>query len=113
MLFQLQLRVFYSLHDSRTPAIIGGVTMIFNVAVNYVALAVLQGGNVVVRPRHRLRPRQPGRHIVARRILSLRLRGLDGRPIGRTLVRMHVATLPAAILAVSLVGLLIRNPYTR
>ena len=41
--------------------------------------------------------------MLAWRILSRRMRGLDGYRIGRSLVRMHAATLPAALLAV-LVG---------
>ena len=38
--------------------------------------------------------------IISWRILSRRLRGLDGYRIGRSLVRMHAATLPAALIAV-------------
>ena len=34
MLFQLLLRVFYAMHDSKTPALIGVVTMVTNVAAN-------------------------------------------------------------------------------
>ena len=45
--FQLQLRVFYSMHDSRTPALIGVVTMIVNVGTCYLALALLPPGIVV------------------------------------------------------------------
>ena len=47
MIFQLQLRVFYSLHDSKTPALIGLVTMIVNIVANLIALSVLP-------PRHEL-----------------------------------------------------------
>jgi putative peptidoglycan lipid II flippase len=43
--------------------------------------------------------------LLASRILTRRLRGLDGYRIGRSLVRMHAATLPAALIAV-LVGML-------
>ncbi len=48
--------------------------------------------------------------LIAWRILSRRLRGLDGYRIGRSLVRMHAATLPAALLAI-LVGLVTGNAY--
>ncbi|HMH94835.1 MAG TPA: murein biosynthesis integral membrane protein MurJ, partial [Streptosporangiaceae bacterium] len=34
MLFQLLLRVFYATHDSRTPALIGVVTMVINITAN-------------------------------------------------------------------------------
>ena len=39
MIFQLQLRVFYSVHDSKTPALIGLATMIVNIVANLIALA--------------------------------------------------------------------------
>ena len=42
-IFQLQLRVFYALHDSRTPALIGVVTMIVNVATCYRRSAAAAG----------------------------------------------------------------------
>ena len=42
MMFQLQLRVFYSLHDSKTPAIIGLATMIMNIAANLIALSLFR-----------------------------------------------------------------------
>ena len=43
--------------------------------------------------------------VLAWRILTRRLRGLDGYLIGRSLVRMHAATLPAALIAI-LVGMI-------
>ena len=54
MVFQLQLRVFYSMHDSKTPALIGLVTMTVNIVANLIALSVAsrrRGGS-----RRRLRP---------------------------------------------------------
>jgi putative peptidoglycan lipid II flippase len=99
MLFQLLLRVFYALHDSRTPALIGVVTMIVSSAASLLvalllppvdrveALGVAFGlGNVVGT-------------VIAWRVLSRRLGGMDGRQIGRSLARMHVAALPAALFA--------------
>jgi putative peptidoglycan lipid II flippase len=108
MIFQLQLRVFYALHDSKTPALIGLVTMTVNIVANLIALHldrdVVAGlgvgfglANVVGM-------------LLAWRILTRRLRGLDGYRIGRSLVRMHAATLPAALIAV-LVGILSGNAY--
>ncbi len=41
MLTQLQLRVFYSFHENRTPAIIGMVMLIVGVIGDLVALNVL------------------------------------------------------------------------
>jgi putative peptidoglycan lipid II flippase len=48
--------------------------------------------------------------LITWRILGRRLRGLDGYRIGRTLVRMHAATLPSALVAI-LVGLVFSNAY--
>jgi putative peptidoglycan lipid II flippase len=106
MIFQLQLRVFYALHDSKTPALIGLVTMTVNIVANLFALRlhhdVVAGlgvgfglANVVGM-------------LIAWRILTRRLRGLDGYLIGRSLVRMHAATLPAALIAI-LVGIITSN----
>ncbi len=61
MLFQLLLRVFYALHDSKTPALIGVATMVTNVGANLIALAVFppeRGGRCA---RRWLRAREPGR----------------------------------------------------
>ena len=95
MLFQLLLRVFYALHDSRTPALIGLLTMAVNIA---------------------RQPHRPGRAathaawspglgagfgaanlvgaVAGWWILSRRIGGLDGRRIGGSLVKMHVAAIP-------------------
>jgi putative peptidoglycan lipid II flippase len=101
MFFQLQLRVFYSLHDSRTPALIGVATMITNIAVNYLALALLPSRDVVAGLGLGFGLANLVGAIVAGRILSLRLGGLDGSAVTQTLVRMHVATIPAAVFALA------------
>jgi putative peptidoglycan lipid II flippase len=46
--------------------------------------------------------------VISWRILTRRLRGLDGYRICRSLVRMHAAALPAALLAI-VVGILSAN----
>jgi putative peptidoglycan lipid II flippase len=101
MFFQLQLRVFYALHDSRTPALIGLATMITNIAVNYLALALLPSRDVVAGLGLGFGLANLVGAIVAGRILSLRLGGLDGAAVTQTLVRMHVATIPAAVFALA------------
>ena len=101
MFFQLQLRVFYALHDSRTPAIIGGVTMVINIAVNYVALGLLPAHDVVAGLGIGFGVANLVGAIIGGRILGVRLGGLDGPAVTQTLVRMHVATLPAAIFALA------------
>jgi putative peptidoglycan lipid II flippase len=108
MIFQLQLRVFYALHDSKTPAIIGVVTMVVNITANIVALDTLSHAAVVAALGVGFGLANLVGMVIAWRILSRRLRGLDGYFISRSLVRMHAATLPAALLAV-LAGILTEN----
>ena len=111
MMFQLQLRVFYSVRDSKTPALIGLVTMTVNIVANLLALAVLHHKpELVVGLAAGFGLSNVAGTLIAWRLLATRLRGLDGFRIGRSLVRMHAATLPAALLAV-LVGLLVGNAY--
>jgi putative peptidoglycan lipid II flippase len=99
--FQLQLRVFYALHDSRTPALVGTVTMIINVAANYAALAVLPPGQVVAGLGLGFGLANVAGTGLAWLLLRRRLGGLGGRDIGRSLLRMHAAAAPAAALALA------------
>jgi putative peptidoglycan lipid II flippase len=101
MLFQLLLRVFYSLHDSRTPALIGVVTMVTGVGANLLALAIFPPSEVVAALGAAFGLANLVGTAVAWRVLGRRLGGLAGRQIGRSLVRMHVAALPAAIFALA------------
>jgi len=111
MIFQLQLRVFYSVHDSKTPALIGLVTMTVNIVANLTALSMLHHtADMVVGLAAGFGLSNVAGALIAWRILARRLRGLDGYRIGRSLVRMHAAALPAALLVV-LVGLLAGNAY--
>jgi putative peptidoglycan lipid II flippase len=110
MIFQLQLRVFYSVHDSKTPALIGLVTMVVNIVANLIALGMLHKSELVAGLGAGFGIANLVGLIITWRILSTRLRGLDGYRIGRTLVRMYAATLPAALLAI-LVGLVTSNAY--
>ncbi len=105
MVFQLQLRVFYSLHDSKTPAVIGLVTMAVNIVANLLALKLLPLSDMVAGLGAGFGLANLVGTMIAWRILAARLRGLDGWRIGRSLVRMHAATLPAALIAV-VVGML-------
>ncbi len=101
-IFQLQLRVFYALHDSRTPAFIGAACMILNIGVNYAALALLPPGQVVAGLGAGFGAANALGASIAWRILSRRLGGLGGHEIRRSLLRMHAAALPAAGLAIAL-----------
>jgi len=108
MTFQLQLRVFYALHDSRTPAMIGLFTMSVNIVANIVALDTLPHRAVVAALGVGFGLANLVGMVIGWRILSRRLRGLEGYFISRSLVRMHAAALPAALLAV-VAGILTDN----
>jgi putative peptidoglycan lipid II flippase len=101
MLFQLLLRVFYAMHDSRTPALIGGITMVINIAASLIALAVLPPEHVVAGLGAGFGVSNLAGSIVAWQVLSRRIGGLDGRAIGRGLVRMHASAIPGAIFAIA------------
>jgi putative peptidoglycan lipid II flippase len=108
MIFQLQLRVFYSVHDSKTPALIGLITMAVNIVTNLIALSVLPNHELVAGLAAGFGVANLAGTVIAWRILATRLRGLDGYRIGRSLVRMHAAALPAALLAI-LIGVITGN----
>ena len=99
VIFQLLLRVFYALHDSRTPAIIGFLTMIATVIGNYIAAAVLPAGHVVIGLAFVYGITSVFSVMIAWRLLTKRVGSLDGRVVTRSLVRMHVASIPPLIFA--------------
>ena len=99
VIFQLLLRVFYALHDSRTPAIIGFVTMIAAVIARLLVLALLPASEVVIGMALLYGLTSILSVAIAWRLLVRRVGSLDGRVITRSLVRMHVASIPAVIFA--------------
>jgi putative peptidoglycan lipid II flippase len=99
VIFQLLLRVFYALHDSRTPAIIGFLTTVATVIGNFVVLAILPFGQVVVGMAFVYGLTSVFSAAIAWRLLNRRIGSLDGRLVTRSLIRMHVATIPALIFA--------------
>jgi len=103
MLFQLLLRVFYSLHDSKTPALVGVVTMVVNVVTNLIALAVVPRQDVAAALGVGFGLANLAGSILAWRVLSRRLGGLAGQEIKTSLMRMHAAAIPAAIFALIVV----------
>jgi putative peptidoglycan lipid II flippase len=108
MIFQLQLRVFYALHDSKTPALIGLVTMAVNILANVIALHMLPTDRVVAGLGAGFGLANLVGMVISWRILTRRLRGLDGYHIARSLIRMHAAALPGALLAI-VIGILSGN----
>jgi putative peptidoglycan lipid II flippase len=101
MLFQLLLRVFYALHDSRTAAFIGVVTMLVNIGANYAALEMLPAKDVVAGLGAGFGLSNLAGAIVAWWIMSRRIRGLEGPVISRSLLRMHIAAVPAVLFALA------------
>jgi putative peptidoglycan lipid II flippase len=101
MLFQLLLRVFYALHDSRTPALIGLVTMTINIAANLIALAVLPPQHVVAGLGAGFGVANVVGTAIAWRAIGRRIGGLDGPAIRSSLARMHAAAIPGALFAIA------------
>ena len=101
MLFQLQLRVFYAMHDSRTPALIGVVTMAVTVTVNLLCLAVLPPRQVAAGLGVGFGLGNLAGTVAAWRVLGRRVGGLDGHRVGSALLRMHLSALPPAIFAIA------------
>ena len=101
MLFQLLLRVFYALHDSKTPAIIGVGVMLVNIGANLAALEILPARLVVAGLGAGFGLANLAGTIAAWRVLSRRIGGLDGPAIWSSLIRMHISAIPAVIFAVA------------
>jgi putative peptidoglycan lipid II flippase len=99
MIFQLLLRVFYALHDSRTPMFVGVAVMAANIGISLLVLNVVPTGHVVEGLGVSFGVSNVVGAVVSWRILSRRLGGLAGRQIADSLGRMHVAAVPALLFA--------------
>ena len=97
MLTQLQLRVFYSFRENRTPAIIGMVMLIVGVIGSLVALQVLPPTRTVIGLAFAYDLVSLTGAIIAWPLLLRRVGSLDGWRITRSLVRMLLATLPGLL----------------
>ena len=99
MLTQLQLRVFYSFRENKTPAVIGMIMLIVGVIGNLVALEVLPPTRTVVGLAFAYDLVTLTGAIIAWPLLLRRVGSLDGWRITRSLVRMFLATLPGLLFA--------------
>jgi len=99
-LFNLLLRAFYAIHDSRTPALIGIVAMVVRVVASVVALLVLPPADVVAGLGVGFGVSSVVMTVWLWRILSRRVGGLETHQINKALVRMHVAALPGMLFAI-------------
>ena len=97
MLTQLQLRVFYSFHQNRTPAIIGMVMLIVGVIGAVVAVTVLPYSQTVIGLAFAYDLVSLTGALIAWPLLLRRVGSLDGWRITRSLVRMLLATLPGLV----------------
>ena len=113
MLTQLQLRVFYSFHENRTPAIIGMVMLVVGVIGNLVALKVLPSARMVVGLAVAYDLVTLTGAVLAWPLLLRRIGSLDGWRITRSLVRMFLATVPGLLFAfvvMAVVGSVLHAP---
>src|SRR5215469_15508366 len=113
MLTQLQLRVFYSFQENRTPAIIGMVMLVVAVIGSLVALTVLPPRQVVIGLAAAYDVVALTGAVLAWPLLLRRVGSLDGWRITRNLVRMFLATLPGLIFAfvvMNVVGSMLHAP---
>ena len=99
MMFQLELRVFYALHDSRTPMFIGVAVMAVNIGISLFVLSVIPTGHIVEGLAVSFGVSNVVGAVLSWRILSRRLGGLAGRQIADSLGRMHAAAIPALLFA--------------
>ena len=106
--YQLQLRAFYAMQDTRTPTLV-------NLAVNVTLVLVDLGLYAVLPDRWKVVGLAAGQAasfvvglLVVSRVLSRRLGGLDGAAVRRTAVRCLAAGLPPALLALGIALLVAR-----
>jgi putative peptidoglycan lipid II flippase len=100
MLTQLQLRVFYSFRENRTPAVIGMVMLIVGVIGALLALTALPATRTVLGLAFAYDLVSLTGAVIAWPLLLRRVGSLDGWRITRSLVRMLLATLPGLVFAI-------------
>ncbi|GAA1545849.1 hypothetical protein GCM10009678_30640 [Actinomadura kijaniata] len=110
VVFQLQMRVFYALGDTRTPGLLAIPAGLVQAAVSVAALRLAPPERVVL-----WLPLAYGLFYLvgtvgATLVLRRRLGRLDGRRIARTLALLHLAALPGAAFAAGAVWAFGRLP---
>jgi putative peptidoglycan lipid II flippase len=93
--YQLLIRVFYAMSDTRTPALVSMVTVSVNIAVAVVAFATLPTRFVVVGVALALGFANAVGAVVCWLLLRSRLGRLDGGRIISTYLRLGIASVPA------------------
>jgi putative peptidoglycan lipid II flippase len=110
-IFQLLLRVFYSLADTRTPALIAIGNIAVSITLALIGYATLPTNMIVEGIAIALGISWAVGCAVAGRILSRRMAGLGGRQIVRTHVKIAVASMPAFIFALGVHELFVKLFY--
>jgi putative peptidoglycan lipid II flippase len=100
-IFNLQMRVFYAMHDNRTPALIGGLAMAVRIASSLAALALLPPRDVVAGLGIGFGLSNLVTAMALGHVLRKRVGGLDGRRIRSSMLRMHVAAVPGVLVALA------------
>ena len=96
-IFQLMLRVFFALGDTKTPALIGVANLAVHSALAAVAYLLLPPDKVVVGVAAGFMFSFLSGLTIAGQILSRRIGGLDGKHAVGTLLRLHLAAVPSIV----------------
>lgn len=99
--FQLQLRAFYALDDTRTPTLVNLGATAVNLALDLLAVLVLPPDQQVLGLAGAYAASYAVGLVLSSRLLARRLGGLDGARVLRTAVRCVAAVLVPALLALT------------
>jgi putative peptidoglycan lipid II flippase len=97
--FQLQLRAFYAVQDTRTPALLNIWVNVVNIAIDVALYVVLPDKWRVVGLALGYAASYAVGYALMTRALGRRIGGVDGARVSRTVVRLLVAAIPAAAIA--------------
>jgi putative peptidoglycan lipid II flippase len=96
--FQLQLRAFYAMADSRTPALVNFVVAGINICAALALSALIPDRQRAVALALAFATAYTVGAVVCLGLLRRRLSGVDGARVLQTAVRVAVASVPAAVL---------------
>ncbi|MQA93103.1 MAG: murein biosynthesis integral membrane protein MurJ [Streptosporangiales bacterium] len=97
--FQLLLRVFYAMHDTRTPALVAFANVAVNAGVGVLAYTLLPAGHAVTGLAAGFGLQYVVGSVIAWLVMSRRTGGLGGRAITSTIARLYLASVPGLIFA--------------
>jgi putative peptidoglycan lipid II flippase len=100
-IFQLMLRVFYALGDTRTPAFLGAANVAVHGGLAVLAFLILPPEHVVVGVAGGFMASFLSGLLIAGAVLGRRLGGLDGLRICGTLLRLYLAAAPSVAVGIA------------